>query len=223
MSAARDALALARADLLKLRRRRALMALSLLLSAGGIVAMFGLLAIRHASEPGSTGPAGGVDNFRNAVDFLGLLAVVVGAMLGATAGAADAEAGTLGDLLATGRSRRALYISRLPAALGVTALVTLLALAIAAAASILLAGDRPTPGVSTIAAGSGATLALALSSAAVAVGLATLVGSRGPVIGVVAVGQLVVSQVLVQVGFLGPLRDLIPLAAFGQLAAPNAR
>jgi hypothetical protein len=218
-----DAIALANADLLKLRRRRALMALSLLLSAGGMLAMFTLLAVRHLSEPGSTGPAGGINNFRNAIDFLGLLAVIVGAMIGATAGAADNEARTLGDLVATGRSRRALYLSRLPGALGVTAIATLFALAIAAVASVALTGDQPAPGLRDIAGGAGATLALALSSAAVGVGLATLVGSRGTVIGVVAIGQLAVSQVLVQVGFLGPLRDLVPLAAFQQLAGTVER
>ena len=50
--------------------------------------------------------------------MLALLAAVAGAIVGATAGGADIEAGVFRDLAATGRSRTALFFARVPGALG---------------------------------------------------------------------------------------------------------
>jgi ABC-type transport system involved in multi-copper enzyme maturation permease subunit len=179
--------------------------------------MFGVLAIRHAAEPGAVGPAGGLLNFEESLEVLGLLAIVVGGMIGATAGAADAEAGVLGDLVATGRSRRALYLSRLPAAVGVTVGVMVAAFAVSAFAAIVLAGDRPTPDLGKLAQGLGALVALSVASATLALCLGTVVRSRGPVLAVIAIGQLIFSPLLIQIPWLGPLRDLLPLASYRQL------
>ena len=52
-------IAMIKADLLKLRRRRALMAWSALLFAGAQLLFFGFGAVRHASDPAHFGPAGG--------------------------------------------------------------------------------------------------------------------------------------------------------------------
>ena len=65
-----------------------------------------------------------------------MIAVVLAAMIGVTAGAGDAEIGTLRDLLATGRSRLAFYASRAVAAVVTTTVLLVAALVIVTVCSI---------------------------------------------------------------------------------------
>ena len=69
--------------------------------------------------------------------MLALSGSVVGVIVGATAGAADIEAGVFRDLVATGRSRLALFFARVPGAWAIVLppLVAAVALAAVAAAS----------------------------------------------------------------------------------------
>jgi hypothetical protein len=208
-----DSLSLVRADLLKLRRRRGLMALAATICVGSVALIFTVNAIRHGSSP-TVGPAGGIKNFENATDFIGLMGVVIAAMIGATAGAGDSEAGVLRDVVATGRSRVALFGSRAASAVGATLPMLIAALAVAAIGSIVFAGSLAAPSVSEILHRSAAVLAFGGGTAVLAVGFATFARSRGPVIAVVIAFDLVVSQVLTQVSFLGNLREALPLEAF---------
>ena len=73
--------------------------------------------------------------------MLALLASVAGAIIGATAGGADIESGVFRDLVATGRSRTALFFSRVPAAW----VLALGMLALAVAASPRSRPSSPTP------------------------------------------------------------------------------
>jgi ABC-type transport system involved in multi-copper enzyme maturation permease subunit len=180
--------------------------------------MFTVLAIRHGSNPLHNGPAGGVKNFDDATDFLGAIGVVVAAMIGATAGAGDAEAGVLRDLVATGRSRTSLFAARVAAGVGLTLTVLLAGLAIAAVCSVTLNGSLPAPSFAHIVHRSAAVLAFGAASAAVALGISTFARSRGTVIAVVIALGVIVSQVLLRVSFLGNLRALLPLEAFERLA-----
>jgi hypothetical protein len=82
-----DRLTLVRMDLLKLRRRRGLIAIALLIAIGSVTGIFAVRAIRHGVNPTHLGPAGGINAFEGATDFLGLIEVVVTAMIGVTAGA----------------------------------------------------------------------------------------------------------------------------------------
>ena len=135
-----DTLSLIRVDLLKLRRRRGLMAPANAIAVGGVSVIFAVNAVRHGSNPLQNGPAGGIKNFENATDFIAMIEVVVAAMIGATAGAGDAQAGVLQDLVATGRSRAQLLASRATAGLGLTLAVLAVALVMATTCSVALAG-----------------------------------------------------------------------------------
>ena len=77
------------ADVLKLRRRRGMLSISLLLTLGGIALAFTVMAVQHAGNPAEYGPAGGLENYRNAISFVGAMALVVGAIVGGTAGTQD--------------------------------------------------------------------------------------------------------------------------------------
>jgi hypothetical protein len=213
----RDAYQLIRADVLKLRRRRGLIALAIALAAGAVAVIFAVNAIRHASNPLHVAPAGGVKNFDNATDFIGLIGVVVAAMIGATAGAGDAEAGVLRDLVASGRSRMALFGSRATAASLLTLGLLACGLLVAAACSLTLAGSLQPPSVAHIAQRDAGVLALGVTATLVAVGGATFARSRGPIIAVVIAFGVMVSQLLLRISFLGDLRAVLPLAAFARI------
>ncbi|MGH2872634.1 MAG: hypothetical protein ACRDL5_09270, partial [Solirubrobacteraceae bacterium] len=68
-------------EILRLRRNRALVAFSALLTIGAIVLMFGFEAIAHASSPATNAPAGGMLGFDHAVRMLGLMVGVLAAAL----------------------------------------------------------------------------------------------------------------------------------------------
>jgi len=122
-----------RADLLKLRRRRALMAWSGLLFVGAQLLFYGYGAVRHASDAAHFGPAGGTHGLANAIMLVSYLGGVAAVMIGTAAGGGDAAAGVLRDLVSLGRSRLALFAVRLPAALLVVLAFIIPALAVATA------------------------------------------------------------------------------------------
>jgi ABC-type transport system involved in multi-copper enzyme maturation permease subunit len=213
-----NALSLIRNDLLKLRRRRGLMAIAALIAVGSVTVIFIVTAARHGANPQHVRPAGGVKSFQDATDFLGMIAVVLAAMIGVTAGAGDAEIGTLRDLLATGRSRLEFFASRSVAAVVTTTALLAAALVIVTVCSIVLAGSSPVPSVSEIAQRDGAVLAFGAVGALVCTGIATFVRSRGPLMASVIAFGVLISQLLLQLSFLGSVRELLPLAAFERLA-----
>jgi hypothetical protein len=81
------------AEVLKLRRRRGMLSIALLGTLGAMLIGFTVLVIQHSSDPGKYGPAGGLANYQGAIDFLALMALVAGAIIGATAGTQDVESG----------------------------------------------------------------------------------------------------------------------------------
>ena len=105
------------AEILKLRRNRAVMGLAFVLSICVVLLFFGYSAIEHASNPAMNGPAGGVDRFERAVRALALIfGALTAALIGTEAGTADLSSGVFRDLVATGRSRLSLFFVRAPAA-----------------------------------------------------------------------------------------------------------
>lgn len=109
-------LALISSDVLKLRRRRGMLAISLLLTAGLMLVAFVVMAIQHGGNPARYGPAGGLANYQDDIGVVTLMALIVGTIIGATAGTKDIESGVFRDLAATGRSRMALFASRVAGA-----------------------------------------------------------------------------------------------------------
>jgi hypothetical protein len=213
-----EALTLFEMELLKLRRRRGLMAIALLIAVGSVSIVFTVNAIRHGVNPLQVGPAGGIKNFENATDFLGMIVVVIASMIGVTAGAGDAELGVLRDSLATGRSRLALFGSRAAAAVAATLAIMVAALVVVAVCSIALAGSAQLPSLSEIVQRDAAVLGFAASGAVVCTGIATFARSRGPVMASVIAFGVLISQFLLNVSFLGDSRDILPLASFQRMA-----
>lgn len=214
-----DYLRLVRADALKLRRRRGMIAIVIAEAFGIPLLVYTVTALQHSSSPLKHGPAGGLGNYHHSIAAIHMFIVIAAAIIGATAGAADLETGVFRDLAATGRSRLALFGSRifgawaivLPIALGVSALT--------AVAATALAGPLSAPSLSAIASGTASVVLAGLLSAAVSVGLAALIGSRAPVVTIVLAFQLAISPLLVGVGFLGGARQAIPKVAFDRIAS----
>jgi ABC-type transport system involved in multi-copper enzyme maturation permease subunit len=196
------------ADLLRLRKKRGFIALVLVAVLAPLVIATGYNVIQHASDPAAHGPAGGLHYFGRLLSLLGIFMGPVAAILiGAEAGAGDLAAGVFRDNVLTGRSRTALFLSRIPAALVVSLTVTALGFAIGLAATFGFAGGLPTPSASLILESIG-WLALANSIVCViAIGLASLTGSRPGTITALIGWQLVLSPLLVQSTNLGSLRN----------------
>jgi ABC-type transport system involved in multi-copper enzyme maturation permease subunit len=211
-------LRLIRAEVLKLRRRRGMLAIVAGITLGVVALAFGVSAIQHAGNPGKYGPAGGAASLNDAINVLVLLTIVAGAIVGSTAGAQDLESGVFRDLAATGRSRVALFGARVVGAWAVVLPIAAVSAAAAGGLSVALAGSLAAPTTGALVAGLAALLATAAMSSAVAVGLAALLGSRGPVIAVVLAFNLAIAQMLIGISFLGDVRQAIPTVALGRIA-----
>jgi hypothetical protein len=205
------------ADFLKLRRRRGMLSLTLLGTLGVVALVFAITGIQHATNPAKYGPAGGLATYRDAIGVVGLLALIAGVIVGGTAGTQDLESGVFRDLVATGRSRTALFLSRVAGALavvlpilGVTAFAT-------AAGSILLKDTAAAPQAGDLIAGTALVLAAGALSTAVAVGVSAVVGSRGPVIGILLAFFIGITPLLEAIGFLGDARQLLPAVAINRI------
>ena len=205
------------AEILKLRRRRGMLSIALLGTLGSMLIGFTVLVIQHSGNPAKYGPAGGLANYQGAIDFLALMALVVGTIVGATAGTQDIESGVFRDLAATGRSRLALFGSRVTGAWVVALPIAGLAAAFAGTASVVLAGSLAAPGAGALAAGTALALTATAFATAVGVGVSALVGSRGPVIGILLAFFLAVQSILQQLSFLGDGRQLIPSIALNRI------
>jgi hypothetical protein len=211
-------LALIKADVLKLRRRRGLLALAFLLTVGAAVLIYTVTALQHGSNPIKHGPAGGLKNYHASINFLNAMVLVVATLVGATAGAADIESGVFRDLAATGRSRVALFASRVFAGWVVVLTVVAAAAAVTAVAASMLAGQLPAPSATAMLDGTVSLLLAGALGTAVAVGLSAVVGSRGPVIALLLGFELAVFPLLSGLKMLGGARQLIPTGALERIA-----
>jgi hypothetical protein len=215
-------LRLIRADALKLRRRHGMLALCTVLTLGAVAIVFTVTGIQHATNPAHYGPAGGLKNYQGAMFFLTMMMLVVGAIVGSTAGAQDLESGVFRDLAATGRSRLALFGARVPAAWAIVLPIGLIASAGAAIGSFALAGHLADPGTGAVVAGTIGVLAAGALSGAVSVGIAALAGSRSPALATVLAFVLAIAPILAGFGFLGVAREAIPTNALARIGdAPD--
>src|SRR5690349_7787876 len=138
-------LRLIRAEVLKLRRRRGMVALAAILTVGVVALAYAVSAIQHAGNPGKYGAAGGLHNYRDALEVIVMLTIVAGSIVGSTAGAQDIESGVFRDLAATGRSRLALFGARVAGAWGIVLPIAAAAAALLAAGAVVLAGSTVAP------------------------------------------------------------------------------
>jgi ABC-type transport system involved in multi-copper enzyme maturation permease subunit len=206
------------AEVLKLRRQRALMTFAGLLSVGIVVIFMGYLQIRHASNSAYP-PAGGNFGFQHLLRALGqYFGALAAILIGTEAGTADLSSGVFRDLVATGRSRLALFSVRVPAAIAVTLVFTAVAFGLGLLLTFLFAGGRPSPSLSMVLQGAG-WVALANSLlAALAVGIGSVTGSRGVTLTALIGWEMVATPIILSITSLGSVRDLPLNAAVGQLA-----
>jgi hypothetical protein len=210
------------AEILKLRRNRAVMGLAFFLSIGVVLLFFGYTAIEHASNPATNAPAGGVRAFERAVRALGLIfGALTAALIGTEAGTADLSSGVFRDLVATGRSRLSLFSVRAPAATLVTLAFTAAGFLIALAASFVFAGSLPTPGLSLILQCAAWLVVSNAILVGLAVGMGSLTGSRALGLTAVIGWQAIVTEMLLGVSSLGSARDGLLTPALSQLAPFN--
>jgi hypothetical protein len=206
------------AELLKLGKKRSLLAWAAVLTLGTTAAFFGYNAIQHASDPAHHIAAGGTHAFNRATTILamwfGSLAAI---LIGAEAGAADIASGVFRDLVVTGRSRLALFGVRAPAAILVTWAITTAAFALSVIATFAFAGNLATPSASLIIESWLWILAANAIVASIAVGLGSLSGSR-PVTLVALIGwQTLATSLLLNTKSLGSARDVVLNGALSQL------
>jgi hypothetical protein len=202
------ALRMVEADVLKMRKRLGSMSWALVLALVPVIVLFVVRAILHSSTPSENGPAGGtpgfIDGLRLLCLFLGPLAAV---LIGVEAGTGDVAAGVFRDLVVTGRSRLALFASRVPAALAVCWSVMTAGYALILVGSYALASNLPTPDVALVVNGFGFTLLATGVVCVVAVGFASLTTSKPASITALIGWQLVVSPLLASISALGSLRE----------------
>jgi ABC-type transport system involved in multi-copper enzyme maturation permease subunit len=206
------------AEILKVRRNRSVMAFALLLTVGVVVLFYGYDAIQHASNPIDNQPAGGLNGFRHGVQALGVFFGMLAAVLiGSEVGTADVSTGVFRDLVATGRSRLALFAVRLPAAAIVTLCLSAAAYALVLVATFVFAGGTPTPGIGLILQSAGWIALANVAVAGVAVGVGSMTGSRAVTLTAVIGWQAILTSLLVNVKSLGSVRDALLTPALDQL------
>ena len=196
------------ADVLKLRKKRGTLAWALALAILPVLILFAVRAAQHSSTPLRHGPAGGTHGFIDALRllcaFFGPLAAI---LIGVEAGSGDVSAGVFRDLIVTGRSRLALFSSRIPAALIVCWSVMFVAYGLVLAGTFGFASRLPTPNLTLVLNGLGFTLLTTGVVCAVAVGFASLTSSRVAAIAALIGWQLVASPLIGSARSLGSARE----------------
>lgn len=211
------------ADVLKLRRKRWLVALSLFLTFGILAIIYVVTVIEHASDAAEHGAAGGTANFIDGMRVLALFFGPLAAILiGIEAGTGDPSAGVFRDLVVTGRSRLALFASRVPAALALCWAVILAGFLLLLVGSLVFASNLPTPGVSLIL----NSLAFSLTATGVlcviSVGFAAFTTSRAGAIVTLIAWQIVASPLLANIKSLGGARKAILSQAIAHFSPVSA-
>jgi ABC-type transport system involved in multi-copper enzyme maturation permease subunit len=206
------------ADLLKLRRSRGLVAVTALLTIGATVITFGVMEVMHLVNSTKHGPAGGITNLGHAAFVVAALGAVAATIVASSAAVGDLDSGVYRDLVVTGRSRLALYLSRIPAGFLFLFPFVATAYALAAVASVGLAGGNPVPGVHLLWTTGLWTLLEVFFYYLVSFGIACLVASRAYTIGIVLAFRLALTPLLASISALGFVRELIPGVGIQDLA-----
>jgi len=212
---------LARADLLKLRKRRGLFWTTTVLIVVPQVVAYGILAILHAANPDHHGPAGGIENLGHGMSVLVLVGSIGALIAGASAGADDLGSGVFRELVVTGRSRLALFGARIPGGLAFVLAFGTVSYAFSAVISATANGYLPAPSFGLIVESGLWVLAELAFYFLLGLGVASLIGSRAYTIGILLAWRTIGSHILVSISALGAFREAIPDVPFDRLA-PSA-
>ena len=209
------------ADLLKLRRSYSLAVVTAVLTVGAVAITVAVMEILHLVNSAKHGPAGGVTNLGHVASLVALLGTAAAAIVGSRVGAGDMDAGVYRDLVVTGRSRIALYLSRIPAGFVYLLPFVAGAYAVAAVSSVVLAGSNPLPDTRLLVATGLWTVLEVTFFYLLSVAVAVLLGSRSYAIGVVLAFRLAVAPIVASISALGIVRELMPSVAM-QALTPSA-
>lgn len=198
------------ADLLKLRRSRSLGVVTFLLTVGAVVATVAIMETLHLVNSAKHGPVGGVPDLAHFASLIGLLGGAAAAIVGARIGAGDRDAGVYRDLVVTGRSRLALYLSRYPAGGAFLFAFVTAAYAFAAVASVVLAGSNPAPDTRLLVVTGLWTVLNVGVFYILSVAIASLLGSRSYAIGIILALRFALTPIIASISALGVVRELIP-------------
>jgi hypothetical protein len=212
---------LVRAEILKLVRRRGLMAWSVVLTIGSVLVVQIILVVLHAVNPDRHGPAGGASHLEDYVFLLSGLGNVAAIIIGATAGTQDVSNGVFRDLVVTGRKRSTLFGVRAPGALAVFLPLLALGFVLAIGGAYLLSGSLAQPTGANIARYIEYATAITVIDIILAVGLSAFMSSR-VVVGVLIAWNAIVSHLLIAISSLGGIRKGIDVAAAEHFAPRHA-
>jgi hypothetical protein len=192
------------ADILKLRRHRPSMAAAAALSVGVTGLYLAVILARHHGQlPGG-------QTLGDGTSLMGLYFGSFAAILiGTEAGTIDLAAGVFRDLAATGRSRTALFLTRVPAAIAVALVFTLGGFLLTVAAAFAFHGPTPAPGLGLVARSGGWVALVTAVVTALAVSIGSLTGSRAITLTAIIGWQTIASGMLYLASFLGAVRDLV--------------
>ncbi len=204
---------MATAELLRLRKNRALVAWMVLMTTGAVTALYVIGQAFHWNDPAHNGPAGGADNLRHGLLVISFVGSVAASILGSTVGTSDLSSGVLRDLIVTGKSRSALFAARVPGMLLFWVPLVVLAYVVAVAFDFAFAGNLATPGATAIVKDGLWVLMVTSIALAASMGVASLIGSRGISIGVLLGWQLAVTPLILNISVLGVTRELLLTAA----------
>jgi len=197
------------AEVLRLRKSRALVIWLTVLTTGAVTAFFLIAQGFHINNSAQNGPAGGAVNFRHALMILSILGSVAATILGTNVGTSDVTSGVFRDLVVTGISRLRLYLARVPGLLAVWLPIILLAYVVATVFNFAFAGNLRTLGATAIIKDGLWVVAVTSIALMVAMGLAALIGSRGITIGILLGWQLAISPLLGAISVLGVTREVL--------------
>jgi hypothetical protein len=200
------------ADVLKLRRHRSTMVTAGLLSVGITVLYLALVIWRH------NGQLPGTQTLSDGTSLMGLYFGSFAAILvGTEAGTVDLANGVFRDLAATGRSRTALFLTRIPAAVAVALVFTLTGLLFTLAAAFAFHGSTPAPRLGLVAESTGWVILATAAVTTLAVSIGSLSGSRSITLTAIIGWNTVATGILYLASFLGAARDLVLLIALSHL------
>jgi hypothetical protein len=196
------------ADILKLRRHRPTMTAAAVLSIGITALYLAFVVARHGGQlPAS----------RTLADGTSLMGLYFGSfaaiLVGTEAGTTDVASGVFRDLAATGRSRTALFLARIPAAVAVALVFTVSGLFLAIAAAFAFRGTSPAPGAGLVIESAGWVVLATTVVTTLAVGVGSLTGSRSITLVAVIGWETIATGIVYLAAFLGAARDLVLLIA----------
>lgn len=164
------------AEVLRLRKSRALVAWMLLMTTGAVCALYLIGQGFHWNDSVHNGPAGGSENLRHGILVISFVGSVAAAIIGSTVGTSDLGSGVMRDLIVTGRSRAGLFAARVPGILIFWLPLVVLAYAVAVAFDFAFAGNLPTPGAAAIVKDGLWALMVTGIAAVASMGIASLIG-----------------------------------------------